>query len=394
MNNNCGCNKTNGLPANPEYLMIQTTASEASSCDPSAVVSGVENCAKQEPMYDISLGSFLVPESNSTIGIQVCNPAIYRSGMWLQFIAYGARLQINSIIDNILTLVNRCPDGLGIDANAPGMVIAKNAEFVVVDAPDCKTEAEKTNFLNSAFLTVKQICVPQLLTSLSTATIRPVGRVESDEADTAAGKCIKAIYGILFKKGTPILTALKVVSADEAATHRSLVKNKTTNEVVEINNHSESTIVDAGKQYFISITKTEEKVIGPAYAFRPFDKFLKENTTALNPATWPIINTSYEEEFLMNSISEISELKRNGLDHIYVNVRLEIGSYGDSRNTLEAKLNDIKACRAGSLSNKHSFNSVTFPVKVNVSDWKLTFKLDSSILARYVFRISISGVWF
>jgi hypothetical protein len=147
--------------------MVEATASDASSCGVSAT--GTEGCAKQEPMYDICLSSFLVPLSNSFTSIEVCSPNIYYIGMWLQFLTPNVTLQISNISGKIISLINRCENGDLIYGNPEaGQVVLRNTPFVVVDKPRCKSDEDDIAALENALSNASELCVPSLKTSSST----------------------------------------------------------------------------------------------------------------------------------------------------------------------------------------------------------------------------------
>ena len=395
----CNCNKT--ASPSEEYLMVKASASQAATCGvalPSTT--SVESCAKQEPMYDASLSDFLVPLESSSTNMIVCNSAIYSTGIWLQFLNPVVTLKITNITDNTLTLVNRCENGDIVSSNpAVGVAVAKGARFVVVDQPDCVSNSDFLLKVISALSTATEVCLPSLVSSTTTAIIHPVGRVESDPSNLSAGKCLKKIFGILFKAGRPFLSALGGTIGHNNLDYRRLVRHKTTGGVYEKDNYSDAPQLEVNKQYLLAITNSEEKLFGPTYITKFTREQLEENTTDKDHLSWPTFSGSYDKDYDMGDYAGLTPPAEAFLDHYYVMCRLEIACSrtGDDVVTMQAELNGIRVGRCvGATSADYlvGYNAVTIPVRVNNSDDKLTLRLTTTGTTRYYFRLHVDGIYY
>jgi len=389
---NCGCNENKGSDSR-EYLMVKATASEASTCGVGSGSSSTAACPKQEPMYDASMSDFLLPDTNGNTSMEVCNASVYAIGMWLQFANPVASLQIVNITGNILSLVNRCTNGEIIDDNpAIGTVIHRGALFVVGTEPQCNTDAEDAERINSALGTLDQLCMTNMVTSSETAVIRPIGKIESDPADLGVKKCIKAIFGILFKAGTPVLTALKLIDNADYLNYRRLVKHKTTNEVGQLKNYSETPgLTDESNALMINKNK---EVLIPAYFMYIYKSVIKERANPSDPNVWPS-SGDYSETFSLN-YAPINQLISDR-DHYYAIVRLEVGLYDDSG--LHSLLASLNAVVVGSVmvdgtgdASGVGKNSITTYVKILKSNHQLILSMNLSVAMRNYFKISLEGI--
>lgn len=391
---NCGC-KSSSNPNTGEYLLVKSTASEASTCGVGSGSDPTASCDKQEPMFDSSMSDFVLPDVNGNTSMEVCNASIYSVGMWIEFNSPIASMQIVNITGNILSLVNRCANGEPIDGNpTAGAVVHRGATFVVTGGPNCFTDAEDAERINSALATLEQLCIPNMIVSSETATIRPVGKIESDTADTGVKKCLKMIYGILFKAGTPVLTALKLIDNVDRPSYRVLVKNKITNEVGHIKNWSETP--DLTNESNVIMVNKNREVLVPAYLMYILKSVIKERASASDPTVWPS-SGDYSETFSLN-YAPINQLI-NDRDHFYAVVRLEIACYDTSGlHSLLASLNGlivggVMVDGTGDASGVQK-NSITTYVKVLKSNYQLILNMNLSVAMRNYFKISLEGIYY
>jgi hypothetical protein len=397
MNPNCGCDNP-GSDSN-EYLMIKATPKNASTC---GVVnenpdSGFSNCALQEDTFDSFLSDFLIPVAASSTSVSVCNPNVYAVGQWIHTYTPAAALQIMSITSNILGLVNRCPSGDEVSANpAPGTIIAKGTKFVTGPQPSCYSDQERANQITEAIALLTQLCMPDLVFASATSLQSPVGLVESDSADSAAGRCLKKIFGFQMDKGTPVFTNLELGDPVDV-TYRRLVKHKTSNRVIQAKNYSEDAAIGA-KQVLLAITSGGE-ILKQSYLTVPFpETLLEQNSTSITPTAWPSITSSgFEKDFVVN-IAPISTLAL-GQDHYFVLVKLEIaaGTGADTWNAITGLLNGIQATKSLSRQDDDTVvavNTSTTWVKVLKSDNILKLRVNATGNMRFYYRIGLNGVMY
>lgn len=397
---NCGCD--NGGSQEGDFLMVKATASEASSCGLSGGSNSTASCDKQEPMYDICLSDFLLPSKDGQTSMEVCNASIYTISMWLQFTYPVVTLQIVNITGNILTLVNRCPNGEIVDENPTiGTVVSRGTSFVVAPEPQCFTDEEDAERINSALEGATQICAPNLATCSETAIIRPVGKIESDPSDLSVKKCIKAIYGFLMKAGTPVFTALRL-EAPIDLNYRRLAKHKTLNEVVHLKNYSETPGL-TDDSYALMINKNRE-VLVPNYFSHLFTHTIAENTTAYTtPSSWPALGSGGSHEVNYNISAAVGGLGwlPSDRNHIIVMVRFDLTTFvdGEGSRAINIILNNINAGRVMNVGNGGGENingmSVSVPIKLSKGDYNLNMKLNATgNTQRYHFRLTIDGVFY
>jgi len=375
---NCGCNSPSGSD-NREYLLVKSTASEANTCGGPTAAGGTANCPKQEPSYDISMSDFVMPQDGSSTPMEVCNASVYALSMWLHFSSPSAALQITNISGNILTLANKCPNGETIDSNPTNVVISKGTTFVVGPTPQCNTDAQDQERINSALASATELCMPNMKTSSTTATLRPVGKVESDTADLSVKKCIQAIYGVLFKAGTPILTALAKKTALDLNYER-LGKHKTTNEVVRMDNYSVGLTSNAS--HTLMFAQNTEKVVPTYFTHMQVPRqVLFQSQASLNDFdAWDTIpgDDSFEKDI---SLKDYLEDLFNLRDHAYaiLNIDVSLHTHVGGFHTLRCMLNDGEFGRV-TMNNDSDNNtggiSITSPVKIlKAGNYPLNLKL-------------------
>lgn len=390
---NCGCNAHN--PSDKEFLLVKATSSEASSCGTGDGLDPISDCVKQEQMYDFSLSDFMVPSQTGATSMEVCNPNVYSIGMWLQFTSPIVTLQISNISGSILTLINHCPDGSIVGDNPDvGQVVYRNTRFVVSSAPGCISDEKYLEKIQDALSSVVEICVPNLAQSSSTAIIQPVGRVDSDPNNLGAKKCIRRIFGFLFKAGTPVLSALKLVKGEQAYDYRRIVKHKITNEIKHLENYGEYAELLIGRQYLVGIQKNSETLIGPSYVMYPFHSIVHENTASLDPNDWPDLNLTYDHDFDIGGVPQIEGLD-GSLDHYFANVRIEVAVRSVADNITKIYLNNVSSGRVyssqSSTESNIQFNSITIPIRVSRSDNKINLKITARETSKFYFKLSLSG---
>lgn len=395
MSEECGCSKT----VKPkDYLMVEATASEASTCEPTVGGASTQNCPNQDPTYDYILSSFLVPIAESYTTIEVCNPNIYSVGEWLQFVVQGVTLKIVSKTGNFLTLANQCDDGSEVEENPdPGLAIPQNSVFIVVGQPPCIPIEDQKQKILDALATAEEICVPDLIESTETAEIQPIGRVNLDAGDIGFGKCLQRIFGIVFKSGTPFLTAvIDVLEANIMQTQR-LVIHSTTGEVRPAPNYGDYLGVDAGKQYALSVKKGAETPVGPCY-FPCFYYNLLEERGGDVVSAWPnLISGAYTKDYSMD-LAALNAFKKNQ-DHFYVMCRVTFGYVfgGGAYAVAKLLLNGLEVSRLVTYNDDDDhapINIVSVPIKVMNSDKKITLSVTGpSSNAKIYYKFEIDGIY-
>lgn len=392
----CNCNPPS---TDSEYLLVKATASQASLCG-AALESAAsqESCAKQELMYDASLSDFLIPLESSSVNMIVCNPQVYTTGMWIEFLSPSVTLKITAIVNNALTLVNRCDDGNIVSSNpAVGVVVAKGSQFAVVGQPECVSASDFLLKIISALAASTELCLPALVTSGINSNIHPVGRVESDPDNLSAGKCLKKIFGILFKAGRPFLSSLGAGVNHANMDNRRIVKNKATGGLYEKENYCEASHLVGDTGYLIGVSNSEERVFGPAYIVKHNKQLLAESSANKDHLSWPTFTGSKEEEYDLSDYPGITPPSASFFDHYYAICRLEIACSrtGSDVETMQADLNTVRAGRCvGATSADYlvQYNCITMPVKVMKSNNKITLRLTTTGTTRYYFRLFVDGI--
>lgn len=400
MDNQCGCVQQSS--DDKDFLLVKATASEASTCGVSSQDS-TSGCAKQEQMYDVSLNDFVMPLAQSSTTMLVCNGKIYAVNMWLQFLAPVCKLKITNIVNNTLTLVNRCDNGKTIAENPDAAVaINKGAKFIVCDDPPCTSNDELLEQFQNALSEATELCVPSLKTTSATATVYPVGRTESDPSDLGAKKCIRKIFGFFFKAGRPYFSALGgAINADASGNYRPLVKHKVNNGIYQRLNYSETPGLNSNFQYALAVTKTNERILGPLYMTFIKHVLLRENTASLIFTDWPEFTDEDTKEFTITDYPELAVHSEASLDHYYVMARIDWCVYNPSNTPLilEISMNELKVGRVFARKDDDivsQFVSISVPIKVMKSDHKLTvlFKTATPATVKHYYKLTIDGIHF
>lgn len=343
MENDCGCKRSKSSSSGEDnYLMVKATSLTSNQCgNPSDPSSNTADCAKQEPEFDSIQSSFLVPAFNNTTNIRVCNANVYSIGQWLMFINPHVVLRITNINGNDISLINACPNNVQIAENPnAGTTVNEGTRFYSVNRPPCLTDQDLANQTFIAIQNAERIRMDGLIVSTSTATIQPVGVVQSDPGDAGWTKSLYRIFGISFQGGTPLLTSLKN-PVDEAnqSSHYRLGINKTSKEVVPLANYSDSTGVSANGQHAVSVKSGGEKVVGPVY----FPVIFQNPITLRNDTDEINITPNYNQSFTLSD-PQITNTVRNQ-DHYYAWVRASLYFVGQGSNRIPINffLNGFKA---------------------------------------------------
>lgn len=256
--------------ASGEYLLVKASSSTASTCEPTDVAQSL-NCRKQEDTFDEILNGFIMPPPDGVASVTVCNPSIYSAGQWVQFINPSATLQIVGINDNILSLANRCENGLPIDSNPLGGAVqfSANSRFIISSRPRCSNLTEDEDEIQGIISGLEELCMPSLTESNQDSDIHPVGRVEIDPQDVNFSKCIKRIYGFFFRKGVPYFPAIRQSNYENINALSRLMINKSDKSLVELPKISEYPGMTSGNKYIYSYSPGDEKPIGPTKIFIP-----------------------------------------------------------------------------------------------------------------------------
>jgi len=389
---NCGCNYTTPTcecgcahtDNDKEYLLVSATSSEPALCGTPGEEGGTEDCDKQEPMFDVSLSSFLLPNEESSTTIEVCNASVYAVGMWIQFIASGITLQITNITGNYLTVVNKCDIDVVPTNPGAGYAVSTGSTFIVADKPPCDEDSDESDEI--------EICRPNLETCSATATVQPVGNIISDTEDLGVNKCIRKIFGFLMRSGTPIFNSLQMVYLADLANYRRLVKHKTNHEVKQLQNYCEDASLVAGQQYVLAVQTGQETLKGPTYILGFAYKELYQSAE-LDVYT-------VEHTYDIDMEPEVTGLAVT-LDHYYVMCRLDVHVYGNTRVVeVACELNGVPALKCANVEKDgmHSWNSIAIPIKVMTSDHKLTISVtgDDSVVSagHYTYTVSMDGIYY
>ena len=393
-NKDCGCNKQ---AQEGEYLLVAATGNQAAQCGNPLDQDPRASCSKQEEMFDYSLSDFLVPQPESFTSMEVCNASVYSIGMWLEFFNPSVILQISNISGNIISLVNRCPNGEPPYRNPSiGTVVNRNTKFVVASQPFSMSDEEAQEFIEDALSNSEEICVPSLLATSTTATVHPVGRIEDDPSNLGVKKCLKRIFGILFKAGRPYLSALGSPVGPIATGYRRLVRRNSDGALFAQQEYHEASNVAAGRQYALSISKGKHRIIGPAYIPSFYFRKLYENTASDNYASWPTFSNNTNKDFDLSGYGEVQSLS-DVLDHYYVMVRLEFSVRSTSTfRTCNAFINGRLVAKVGTLTDDQpqvQYNSVTVPIKVLKSDNKITVRFECPGTVNYYYRLEMDGIF-
>lgn len=409
MKRNCGCSKVgnarncgcNNLPSK-KMLMVETSPSEASTCGAPGSSTGSESCPKQEPVYDVILSDFIVPSSGTLTSASVCNGSVYSSGQWIQTLNPVVTLKINSINGNILSLANQCDNGSPVPGNPDaGQLITSQTRFSIVSQPECLDEEERAEEILAALASATEVCTPSLLESSANAAIQPVGRVESDPSNTAAGKCIRRIFGIIFNSGIPYLTSLgNAISGTELNNYRRLGKHKTNNSVRQLENYSENPAISGTNQYALGIRSNQEYLVGPSYVPCFFTPILIDSAGVVSNTSSPVMVTSptgvFEKTINLSGVSQINNIQKNQ-DHYYVHLSIEYIDRANNTNiTVNNELVGMSLAHNSSRSNWRGV--ITAIVRVDISTNELRFKIEnnlnfSSSSFQYAYRIMLKGIY-
>lgn len=395
----CGCG---GDPPSKQYMMVEATPSDNSKCEPNMLGQAYASCPKQEPLYDFAKSGFLVPTTGSTVSFQVCNPTVYYVGQWLRFDQPSAIFRIQSITNNVITLLNECPNGIEISENPlPGTTIPENTMFFVDGPPDCRSEEEINDSISAALAQSTQLCVPALEESGDQTEIQVVGRINNDPGDVGFRKCIKRIKSFFFRGSTPFLPGLSALPEGDSLLNRVMVVNKSTGEVKARLNYSEYSNILNNANYALLISNSLETPVGPAMFPSLFNKLIEENSTAVQTA-WPIlVSGQFEKNFTLN-YSEINNIKRPAAD-FYAIVRLNVivtpNAAGDDSVIVRLNNQQVMRLEAGYNNNDHKYNGhgiVSVPILIDNTTKNLKLNIDkatSNNNFKYYYRLELDGIY-
>lgn len=385
------CKPCDQEPVDKSYMMVEVTASSANACgDPTEESTPQDDCPLQEPTYDVTLSSFVVPIDGDDITIQVCNNTIYTVDEFVEFLGYGGlRLRITSINPDgtSMTLQNGCSNGAAIYNNPEaGEGIATGAKFIVVDTPACRTGSEATSLVQQGLAEAEEICVPLLAEPLSDTVVYHItGRTESDPSDTSIQKCIKRVKNFFFSLGAPRTPDIQTLGEVDNFSFREVACDKSSGQMKVRKLIGENTGVLAGSKYMRAGTTTSEKVIGPAFVYSPFVKLFEESGTLTNIGTYTAIAdlATYSEDYSVN-IAEITGLLNKDLqDHFYlylhIIVAVDATSHASTR-FLQVKINDelVMVLNGRTGTGFDTCGSITIPVKIMNVDSTFNFKLTAT----------------
>lgn len=401
MKPDCGCDKSSAAPR--EYLMVEASASSANACaNPSAEQTLASSCPKQEPVFDIILSGFILPEQGGNINVSVCNVLIYTEGMYIGFPSYGITMLVESIdiTNRSLSLKNACRNGNSLGNPAIGTGVTKNSFFIPVPQPLCISSSEGNASITAALSTMTELCVPALTSGGSSAVYSMVGRIESDPNDTAQGKCIRQVSGFGFQDGAPVTPSIQLIPDADNFLYRDVAERKTSGAYRYRATPGEWTGTIANGKYVMAGSKTAYKSVGPVLLYSPFLKLFEEKNTALNQDTYTALanNAVMTKDFSV-AIPEITGILNKDLqDYFYLHVHVIVGMFGTSAGNLrylQVELNNqvIGYC-SGTGAGINNFLNIVYPVKIlNVTgnfNFKITAKGGNGI--KYYYKVTGVGV--
>ncbi len=388
-----------------KYLLVETTASQASSCGESTNQEN-QNCNKKDQTFDSFLNGFIVPLSGNSVNVNVCNGSLYVHGQWIQTVSPVCYFKILSVASNTITLVNQCPQGFEVPENPEaGLAIPAGAFFYVVSEPQCESDEEKVENLNKALGIAEALCVPVMVESDDIEEIQPVGRVNANPANSAFKKCIKRIKGVIFKSGALFLSALKNnINSTEYGLYRKLGINNTSKEVVELPNYGEFTGALDGKQYAVGAFGNEsEKIVGPASFFCPVDVLLVENAIPESIPSW----TSFVGDLMVlisTNIAEINAIiKHKDHYHALVHLSMVLDELIPSGAIFKIEMNNelvgflTSYSGASGFGGKKWFN-IVMPIKVMANLNQISMKISqiqgtTGYTIKTYYKVSAKGIY-
>lgn len=386
----CGCDNTSSGEDN--YLMVKSNKGYANNCgDPSTATSPAAICPVKDPTYDTINSSFVLPEFNGNIDVNVCNVGAYLIGQYIEFVSYGVVMLIvaTSETNKTLSLKNACSNGSEIDSNPEaGLGITKGSAFNVVGSPPCGDSASSEAVL-AALADAEEICIPALIEGSENASFQLIGRIESDPSNLDQDKCIKRIPGVTFSqaendKGLAV-SGTSNIAEDQEFNFNFLGAHKSNGKFRAF--LSPAFVEDAvtNRQYTYGMSKTGTDAVGPVWyesMFNPFHLF-EEKNTATNHATYTALASGGEmSKDYSIGISSISSVLKGPIDHYFLELHITVGmsaNTGSGRRYLEVLLNDINVGYiSGGSSGVAEINSWRFPVRLLKTDTQFNFKLKAT----------------
>jgi hypothetical protein len=399
---NCGC----GCPGTPKpdmYLMAASPAS-ASTCG-TGQTPGTDpavECLLSEPTYDVTVGDFGIPLSEASV--LVCDGSLYTLGQWIQFIHDGSILKIVAIAINSITLRNTCDDGGPIEGNSnTGTAIPAGSPFIVVDAPECKSEEEKTQEFEAAVAGATELCMPGLTTNTSlTSKMQLLGWRALDATIPSLGNCIQWLSGIWRQNNSLYINPIEESPAFETAGVNGwypLVIDAN-GEIRKQKNPMQSPNITAGK-WVPTYDASKLYMVGPAFIFSPVVpvNIYKNNgaaTTITDEATWPIIAAD-PAEFIStpNLSSNLTGINIPGAK-LYAVIHLNLGvdhNATGAAKVVSFEINGVEKLAVGCSAASKMFNSCILFVELDAAVKTFTFKVRSraSGNAKYLVSMDLLG---
>lgn len=405
---NCGpCGGNSDPSESSDYLIVKATASAANSCgDPAATPNEITNCPIQEPTYDISRSSFVLPVEDQSISMKVCNAAPYTVGQYIQFVASGIIMLVSGVdtISNLLTLTNGCDNGASIPTNQnAGYIINNNSPFVIAGRPPCLTEEETDEEFQKQLEQATKLCMPNMAVESESARMQITGRTESDPDNLDFEKCIKRVPNLYYENGGHVTPSIERDVESSHNEYRRLGIHNSTGQQVKLRsivdyNFGGSGLTSGFKYLLVGNESTFEVPVGPAYITSLFAKLIEEKGVVSDYNTYTSIGTgdTYSKDFAVG-FTEVNNLKNKNLqNHWYLNVHLIVsvqGATGGSPRQLQIKLNDqlVGVITAGT-SGFVDAQVITIPVKILTADTTFNLKLVANGGGmKYYYRIAAIG---
>lgn len=386
--------KSCGQEPPSEYLLVSATGNSSNDCGNN----GKDDCKLSDGTFDESISDFVVPGAYSSVSMQVCDPSLYSIGQWLFFFESSNYLRVTAVDEYTLTLENNASTGIVVDGNKEaGFLIRNGSRFNAADRPFHIDGEILSDKIIGTINSLSEIEAGSLAVSSTTAVVHPIGRVESDPSNSGVKKAIRRIYGVLFKAGTPILSALKVGSPSDVPTHQRLYKNKTTGEVKTLPNYSEypKVVSSSESQFALSITSNEEKLISTFFP-KFYQTFIEKNGNAKDNSSWPTLpGSGFSKTFDITS-PEITDSMGNPR-YIWVVFRVEVGIAVATTNPViaETAVNGKHVCYtyADDDGSKVNFNQGISYIKVARNDLNVKLTIDSNYPCKYFYRLSIEKIF-
>lgn len=388
----CGCEGSVNPPspcASPnskQMLLVETTQDMPDlTGNPQAVSSGTATCAKQEPSYDFITSGFIAPTTGGVVQVSVCNNAVYTLGQWLQFSSPFITLRVSAKDGNgkNMTLINSCSNGNPVSSNpaAGSVAVPQNSTFSVVGSPNCSSDSEEVELINTAFSEMEELCTPALIETDGGAVVQLTGQTRSNPDDTAFKQCIRRIKNAFFQNGMFKLPGFSTFpSGTDPTNYRDVVIHKTTGQEIAKPHPSETVGLIVNRKYTTAYTTGSEKVMGPVFFPSFFDKNLVDDGDVTVDANYlSILNgTPYTVVYNLN-IAEITGLINADMQdffYLMVKSRFAVRSTANAVRWLKVEMNGVEVgiLGQGIYGWREVMNLMSY-VKILRSDMNLTIKV-------------------